>query len=128
MPSCLLDASAVIALLANEPGAERVRDWIRTGEAGLATVNLAEVAARLVAKGAEPADAERQCRLLGLELLPLDDRTAFASASLLPRARSLGLSLGDRVCLATAQLHAVPAVTADRAWAGFPEVRVEVIR
>jgi PIN domain nuclease of toxin-antitoxin system len=128
MPSCLLDASAVIALFANEPGAERVREWIRTGEAGLATVNLAEIAARLVAKGAEPAAAERHCRLLGLELLPLDDRTAFASASLLPRTRRLGLSLGDRVCLATAQLHGVPAVTADRTWAEVPDVRVELIR
>ena len=128
MPACLLDASAVIAFLAREPGADRVREWIRSGRAGIATVNLAEVAGQLVARGADPRAAERQCRLLGLEFLPMDDGIAFLAAAMLPRTRPLGLSLGDRVCLATAQRHGVPAVTADRSWAAVPEARVEVVR
>lgn len=128
MPSHLLDASAVLALLAGEPGSGRVRELILAGTAGIASANLAEVAGKLIARGLEPGLAARQCRLLGLECVPLDEEIAFAAAGLLPRTQPLGLSLGDRVCLATARRHGVPAVTADRTWAGLPEVQVEVIR
>ena len=128
MATHILDASAVLALLAREPGADRIRDLIRAGSAGISTGNLAEVAAKLVARGADHATAEFQCRSLGLEFLDVNPDVAFGSAELLPQARPLGLSLGDRICLATARIHPVTAVTADKAWAGIQGVQVEVIR
>jgi ribonuclease VapC len=39
--------------------------------------------------------------------------------------RIQGLSLGDRACLALAQALGLPAMTADRAWAGL-EVGIEI--
>ena len=128
MATHILDASAVLALLAKEPGADRVRELIRSGTAGISTANMAEVAAKLIARGADGAAAERQCRSLGLEFLEVDAAVAFASAELMPVARPLGLSLGDRICLATARRGRVPAVTADKAWADIPGLQVEVIR
>ena len=128
MATHILDASAVIALMNREPGADRVRDLIRAGGAGISTVNASEVAAKLIARGASPQAAEHQCRSLGLEFIDVDAGLAFAAAALLPLATGLGLSLGDRIYLATAAEQGLPAVTADKVWAGFPGITVEVIR
>jgi len=94
---------------------------------GISTVNLSEVATRLGSRGAAAADAEFQCRSLGLDLIEVDAETAFRAA-LFPATQPSGLSLGDRICLATALKFAVPAVTADKAWAGIQGMLVEVIR
>ncbi|MGA2080497.1 MAG: type II toxin-antitoxin system VapC family toxin [Holophaga sp.] len=128
MPTHILDASAVIALLNREPGEDRVRALVRTGNAGISTVNISEVATKLVARGARAAEAELQCRSMGLDLVDADAEIAFQAAALLPATQSLGLSLGDRICLATAMRCGVPAVTADRAWNGIQGVPIEVIR
>ena len=128
MPSHVLDASAVIALMNREPGAERVRELIRSGGAGISTVNVSEVATKLIARGADPRIAEFHCRSLGLEFVAVDPGIAFAAAALLPFTAALGLSLGDRLCLATAASFGVPAVTADRAWARLTGAVVEVVR
>jgi len=51
---------------------------------------------------------------------------AAKTAELLHR----GISLGDRACMATAMLMELPAVTADRDWAGLrvPSLQIEYIR
>ena len=128
MRRCLLDASAVLAFLGNEPGADRVRAVLLAGQARITAVNLSEVAAKLVARGIPPADAEHHCRSLGLDILDVDEGIAFAAAALVPATRSLGLSLGDRICLASAAREGCAALTADKVWAGVPGVDVEVIR
>lgn len=128
MPSHILDASAVIALMNREPGADRVRDLMRLGSAGISTVNASEIATKLIARGMAPPAAEAQCRALGLEFLAVDPEVAFKAAAFLPSTQALGLSLGDRICLATAAKCGIPAVTADKVWAGVPGVLVEVIR
>ena len=128
MPTHVLDASAVIALLNREPGAIRVRELVRSGSAGISTANISEVAARLISRGANRNAAESQCRSLGLDLIDVDAVIAFSAAALLPFTQALGLSLGDRICLATAEHCGVPAVTADRGWANIKGAVVEVIR
>ena len=124
----LLDASAVLAFMSNEPGAARVREVIQAGEADITAVNISEVAAKLVARGMSSADAELQCRSMGLDIIAVDAGIAFAAAALIPFTQPLGLSLGDRICLATAGQDAAIAVTADKAWAKITGVVVEVIR
>ena len=124
----LLDASAVLAFMSNEPGAARVREVIQSGEAGITAVNISEVAAKLVARGMSSTDAELQCRSMGLDINEVDAGIAFAAAALIPFTQPLGLSLGDRICLATAGQDAAIAVTADKAWAKITGVVVEVIR
>ncbi|BDU70978.1 type II toxin-antitoxin system VapC family toxin [Mesoterricola silvestris] len=124
----LLDASAILAFMSNETGADKVRAVILAGQAGVTAVNISEVAAKLVSRGLSSVDAEFQCRSMGLDILDVDEGIAFAAAALIPITQPLGLSLGDRVCLATAARDACVAMTADKAWARVPGANVEVIR
>ena len=125
----MLDASAVLALLFEETGAETVRAQLRTGVIGAA--NLAEVLAKLSDHGLPTLEAVRAVAILGLEVAPMTEAQAQRSAELRPLTRKAGLSLGDRACLALAAGLSAPAVTADRSWdavAGASGVSVQVIR
>ena len=122
----MLDASAVLALLGNEPGAEAVLDSLPG--AAIGTVNLSEVVAKLAERGV-PADAIRAA-LEGLDLAThaFGPEDAFAAGALRPLTAELGLGLGDRACLALAARLGAEAMTADRAWRAVPGARVRVIR
>ena len=125
----VLDASAVLALLFEEPGAEMVRAQLRTGVIGAA--NLAEVLAKLSDHGLPAMEAVRAVTILGLEVAPMTEAQAGRSAELRPMTRAVGLSLGDRACLALAAELGAPVLTADRSWdavAGAAGVSVQVIR
>ena len=125
----VLDASAVLALLFEEPGAEMVRAQLRTGVIGAA--NLAEVLAKLSDHGLPAVEAVRAVAILGLEVAPMTEAQAQRSAELRPLTRGAGLSLGDRACLALATELGASAVTADRGWsavAGPAGVSIQVIR
>lgn len=123
----VLDASAVLALLFAEPGAERVADVIAEG-AVISTINLSEVAARLVRHGQEPektlAPVSEQ-----VSVEPFTPEDALTAAKLSPLTAPKGLSLGDRACLALAKRLTARAVTAERAWAQLEvDVQIELIR
>lgn len=125
----VIDASAVLALLFGERGAEVVRAHLRTGVIGAA--NLAEVLAKLSDHGMPAEQAARAVAILGLEVAPMTEAQARRSAALRSATRAAGLSLGDRACLALAAELGVPALTADRGWdavAGAAGVAVQVIR
>jgi PIN domain nuclease of toxin-antitoxin system len=123
----VLDASALLALLFAEPGAERVAEAIAEG-AVISTVNLSEVAALLVRRGQEPDETLAPVReQVSVEPFTADD--ALTAAKLTPRTAPKGLSLGDRACLALAKRLAARAVTAERAWAELElDVQIELIR
>lgn len=124
----LLDASALLAYLQREPGFEAVREALREG-AAISAVNLAEVVGKLKAKGKDPDRIVRRLLALGLEVLDFTLGEALEAGALDPLTRSLGLSLGDRACLATGKVHGLPVLTTDRAWAGaVPGVEVVVVR
>jgi ribonuclease VapC len=122
-----LDASALIALLEDEPGADAVAPILN--DSLISTVNLAEVlereaATRLAAAG-EGVDLEE----LGIKIAPFTARQAEIAARLRPVTRSAGLSLADRACLALALDLGALAVTADRTWRKVDVgVAVKVIR
>ncbi len=129
MTVAVLDASAVLALLFGEMGADTVRFRVRGGL--ISTVNLAEVLAKLVDKGVPAEEAARAVDMLGMEPVRLSVEQAQLSAALRSTTRSAGLSLGDRACLALARERGLPAVTAERRWPDVAEqagVAVEVIR
>ncbi len=121
----VLDASAVLALIEDEPGATLVRDALHHGSA-MSTVNLAEVAASLRQRGWSDDEVRTRILSLGIEFLPFDEQTALRSGALRAATARLGLGLGDRACLATAAALGIPALTADRAWLGLRIPRVEV--
>ncbi len=125
----VLDASAILALLFEEPGAETVRAHLRTGVIGAA--NLAEVLAKLCDHGLPIQEAARAVAILGLDVAPMTGKQAQSSAAMRVSTRAAGLSLGDRACLALASELNARALTADRGWAKIAEavgVAVEVIR
>ena len=131
--TAVLDASALLALLKGEPGAERVAEALERG-AYLSAVNLAEVLSKLADWGEDPAEAQARMAQVGLlgaavEVLPFTGEDALEVARLRALTRAHGLSFGDRACLALARRLGLPALTAERAWAeldlGIP---VEVLR
>ena len=127
MSAAVLDASAVLALLNDEPGAERVASALE--RASINAVNLAEVMGRLRRGGLGRDDCARAMGCLPLEIVPFDRALAAEVAELEMLTAGSGLSLGDRACLATARLRRQPALTADRAWSRLDiGVRIVAIR
>jgi PIN domain nuclease of toxin-antitoxin system len=124
-----LDASALLALLQNERGAEVVEDAIADG-ATISTVNLAEALSTMARKGADPATAlatmtERGVIGGAITVEPFTLADAVEAARLRPLTATAGLSLGDRSCLALARRLGTPALTADQPWRGI-DLPVEV--
>lgn len=117
--SSVLDASALLAHLNDEAGADEVEEALIRG-AAISAVNLAEVLAKL-AHLEDAASTFRSLRRQGLfgtrlAVEPLTEDDAITIARLYGRTRNHGLSFGDRACLALAIRLGVPAITADRAW------------
>jgi ribonuclease VapC len=115
MSRIVLDASAVLALLNQEPGARKLTPELLSDSTS-STVNLAEVQTKLVRDGGEPDEAWE------LALAPISDAEPFTSeqakvaGTLVKQTRSLGLSLGDRACLALAMTLKAPVYTTDKEW------------
>jgi PIN domain nuclease of toxin-antitoxin system len=124
-----LDSSAVIAVLREEPGAALVTRHLRGSL--LSAVNYAEVVGALARRGTRPADVRTVVAALALRIVDLDQELAFRIGELEAATRGAGLSLGDRACLALAEQHKVPALTADRVWAEISRkigIEVELFR
>ena len=122
---CVLDASTVLAVVFEEAGTDAVSKAIRS-VAAMSAVNAAEVAARLHEDGWLEAEVALVLDEIGIEILPFDHQCALLSGRYRPATRSLGLGLGDRACLTTANLQQCPALTADRAWEAL-DIGVEVV-
>lgn len=124
----VLDASALMALLKREPGAEQAAAAIRRG-AAMSTVNLSEVVAKLLESSLAPEIIRTMLDELKIESVTFDNELAFIAGQLRPSTRALGLSFADRACLATALAREVPVLTADKAWADLAlGVTIELIR
>ena len=123
----VMDASALLALLNAEPGADVVAQALP--EAVISAVNLSEVVAKLSQAGM-PEDAVRLAmQPLGLKVEPFEEEQAYQAGILHGATKRLGLSLGDRACLSLAQRLGVIALTADRTWVELsPGFSVRLIR
>lgn len=124
MTRFVLDASAILAEIFDEPGADAVFDALQSG-AAMSAVNVAEVAAKLYT--ADWADEDVALVFEGIDIVPFDARHALLSGRYRPPTRQLGLGLGDRACLATASLAQRPALTADRIWKILEIDGVEIV-
>jgi ribonuclease VapC len=114
MTRVVLDASAVIAAIGNEPGAQLVDAAAAT--AAISTVNLTEVQAKLIERGFGKDEAWNAALSFCNEVVAFDRHQARIAGDLRTSTRSLGLSLGDRACLALAITLGAPVYTTDRAW------------
>lgn len=129
MTRAVLDASALLALLLDEPGASSVTAVL--DEAAISAVNLAEVVGQYARRGIPVSEIRTMLSLFSIQIVPFDDALAFDAGLLVPKTRSAGLSLGDRACLALARQLGSTALTADRSWSRIARavgVEIELIR
>jgi ribonuclease VapC len=123
----VLDASAVLCLLQEEKGAERVARLLPAAVIG--AVNYAEVVGKLVESGIDEATADGLMDTLQLKVIPFDRIQARLAGALRATTRKFGLSLGDRACLALAAAEGAIALTCERVWTKFEApCKVEALR
>lgn len=121
----VLDASAVLALLQEESGADEVESLL--DGALMSSVNLSEVIQKAEQHDVNTEGLEYDLEALGIEFRDYDVAMARPTAELW--SKGAGLSLGDRACLALARIEGIPAVTADGRWAAAKlPVDVRVVR
>lgn len=127
MSRIVLDASAILAVLGREPGADRVLPHVMNTAAS--TVNLAEVHGKLVGRGILNDEAWEASVSLVREVIDFDSEQAALAGMLVPSTKPFGLSLGDRSCLALSMVLKAPVYTTERAWKKLKlGIRVHVIR
>jgi PIN domain nuclease of toxin-antitoxin system len=126
--SIVLDASALLAVLNREPGAEKLTPEL-LGTAISSTVNLAEVQSKLVSRGIKPDEAWEATISPIRESAVFTDEQAKIAGNLIARTSAFGLSLGDRACLALGIALKAPVYTADRSWKNLKlGVRIHLVR
>ena len=128
MNRIVLDASALLALLIGEPGADKLTPELLSAAAS-STVNLAEVQSKLVGRGISPDEAWAATLAPVADAISFTAEQAKVAGSLISETRAFGLSLGDRACLALALALQAPVYTADRSWKNLKlGLRIHVIR
>ena len=123
MADRVLDSSAVLASARKEPGGDIASATF--GTSLVSAVNLTEVVSRLVDVGLSFDAARHVVDSAGFSIVGFDEGLALRAGALRAATRHLGLSLGDRACLALAQREGLPVLTADRAWASL-DIGVEI--
>ena len=125
--SVVLDASALLAYLQDEPGGEQVRAVLP--RAVMSTVNWTEVIGKAREEGVDTQGLREDLESLGLAFEPFSVVQAEIAGRLKERTRRYGLSLSDRACLALGMDRGESVCTADRAWKELHlGVEVETIR
>jgi len=128
MNRIVVDASALLAVLNQEVGAERLTPELLNAAAS-STVNLAEVQGKLVDRGLSTDDAWEATLSPIREAVSFTPEHARLAGDLVRQTRPYGLSLGDRACLALGIALKAPVYTADRSWRNLKiGVRIHVIR
>jgi ribonuclease VapC len=127
MTAAVLDSSAVLAWLRDEPGADVVLPLLATSV--MSAANWSETWQKLDQHGVDAGKATQRLRALGMTVEPVTEADAVKAAKLWSSSRAAGLSLGDRCCLALGARLGLAAVTADSAWADLSvDVEIQLIR
>lgn len=122
----VLDASALLAYLFRESGHQVVAEYIES--ACISTVNLSEVAGRLIRDGIDPSPLIQQIDKTSIEIVPFTQTHALHAAHFIPQTKRHGLSLGDRACLGLAKERNLTVLTADTAWTENADIGVNIIQ
>lgn len=123
----VLDASALLAVINNEPGSELVEECLPG--VVMSSVNISEAAAVLNGFGMPTAETQELINSLIGQVEVFDHQQAFIAAQLREKTKKYGLSLGDRACLSLARLKNFPVLTADKIWAKLNlGIEIKIIR
>ena len=115
--SPVLDASALLAFLHDEPGADKVSAVL--DGARVSTVNWSEVLQKSLRRQVVVDGMQGEFVDVGVVFEPFTAEQAERAARLWAEVRGLGLSLADRACLALASELDATVFTADRAWSSL---------
>jgi ribonuclease VapC len=121
----VLDASALIAFIRREPGADKVANVL--ARSCISAVNLAETLGKMVEHGKPLEETAYQIERLRITVIPFDEQQARIAASLWKSTRQVGMSLGDRACVALALSTSLPAFTAENEWTKC-DLGIEVVK
>ena len=127
MNEIVLDASALLAFLNQEPGSEVLESLL--SHSFISTVNLAEVITKLEERGLWTEQSQTDLEALGMVIVPFDLKQAVIAGKLRSLTKPFGLSLGDRACLALGTQLNLPVLTTDRIWTQLAiSIRIQVLR
>lgn len=125
--SFVLDSSAILAMIFDEPGADAVLAQCPGGL--LSAVNLDEILHKVARRGMDPLSVEEYLAEAGVTVVPFDHVQARQTAALHPQVYGTGTSFADRVCLALAMTAQKPVLSSDAAWVNLGlNVDVTLIR
>ena len=114
MSEIVVDSSAVLAAITDEPGGDEVERDIRG--ARISAVNLSEIIGWLAERGFAPENIVRIVTSFDLTVEVFDRSRALAAGLLAAQTKRRGISFGDRACLALTAELGLPVVTGDRNW------------
>lgn len=127
MNKVVLDASALLALVNQEPGQEVVANLVPRSV--ISAVNFSELVAKLTEQGIPEKEVQNILAALNLAVIPFDQVQGLMAGYLRPVTKPLGLSLGDRACLALGLQTQNLVVTADKAWSQLElDLDIQIIR
>lgn len=116
----ILDTSALIALLKQEPGHERISGVI--ANSAISLVNLSEFIAVLARSGVSEDDIDEIITDLVPEVIPFFENISIKTGKLATITQEYGLSLGDRACIATGDYYKMAIYTTDKVWAKLDHI------
>ncbi len=127
MSAIVFDSSVVIAILKQERGFESAEELL--SEALISTVNWAEVATYLARNSVPRETIQEVLTSFPIQVVPFEESLAIETGYLYPSSKNLGLSLGDRACLALALSRKLPVLTADLVWSQLNlDISIRVLR
>ena len=112
MTSVVLDASALMALLRSEPGADTVAKSLK--DAVISAVNYSEILKKAIERGGDGEPVTAFIHSLSIAIIPFDELQAEVSASLYPETKKHGMSFADRACLALGVIRSSLVLTSER--------------
>jgi PIN domain nuclease of toxin-antitoxin system len=112
--SAVLDASALLAFLNSEPGAEIVRSVLH--DAVISAVNYSEILKKTIERNGSAERVSGIIRDLAVGIIPFDEAHASAAAAIYPETKPFGLSLADRACMALGLQRRATVLTTDGKW------------
>ena len=113
-PKIILDASAILAYIGEEPGAEIIEKWL--ADSAVSIVNLCEVISVLVREGKSEEEVSAGVHALIPVIIPFSWDVARMTAAMIIATQPKGLGLGDRAALATAKSLHIPVLTTESRW------------
>lgn len=110
----MLDASALLALVQNEKGADFVIEHL--ADSVICSVNYSETISKLLRYNVGFTDATSIVSDLAIPLIDFDKEMADEAAKLKAQTRSFGLIMRDLACFALTKVYNYDVITADAIW------------